>query len=69
MNMAPDMERRRALVELLARPEALDQRRRHRLILEGRPDRHQQLPRLASAYVQAKLLELRDRQALREVTE
>lgn len=67
MNMTPDLERRQALIELLAQPEASDQFRRHRVLLEGRPDRHEQLPRLASAYVQAKLVELRDRQALREL--
>jgi hypothetical protein len=59
-----DTERRHALVELLSRPDPTDVKRGHRIILEGCPHRHVQLPRLAAAYVQAKLLELRDCDAL-----
>ncbi|MGE0593577.1 MAG: hypothetical protein AB7G23_06170 [Vicinamibacterales bacterium] len=57
--MLADIERRQALVELLAQPDAPDMKRGHRLRLAGRPDRHQLLPMLAAAYVQSRLLELR----------
>jgi hypothetical protein len=61
-----DVHRREALCELLSMHDAFDALRGHRLVLEGRPDRHNQLPRLASVYMQAKLNELRDRAALRD---
>jgi hypothetical protein len=51
-----EIERRQALIELMARPDEAPLRRGHRLVLEGRPDRHQQCARLAAAYVQATLL-------------
>ena len=56
-----DRERRLALTELVLKADPLDKIRRHRIVCAGSPDRHAQLPRLAAAYVQAKLLELHDR--------
>jgi hypothetical protein len=62
----PDIERRQAIVELLSMPDSPDLHRSHRLTVEGRPDRHQLVPQLAAAFVQARLLDLREREALRE---
>jgi hypothetical protein len=59
--MYSDMERRQAIIELLARPDAPDIHRGHRLTLEGRADRHQLVRDLAAAFVQTKLLEMHDR--------
>ena len=61
-----DIHRREALCELLSLRDPFDALRGHRLVLEGRADRHNQLPRLASIYMQSKLGELRDRAALRD---
>ena len=58
-----DIERRQAIVELLSIPDAPSLRRGHRLILPGKPDRHQLVPSLAAAFVQQKLLELHEREA------
>jgi hypothetical protein len=63
--MYPEMARRQALAELLALPDSPDLRRGFRITVEGRPDRYDQLPYLASVFVQAKLLELRERDELR----
>lgn len=59
--MNADLERRQAIVELLSIPDAPTLRRGHRLVLPGRPDRHQLLPFLAAAFVQRKLLEFHER--------
>jgi len=59
--MQTDIERRQALCELLSLPDSPDLHRGHRRMLEGRPDRHQLVPQLTSAFIQAKLLELRER--------
>jgi len=56
-----DIERRAALTELILKADPLDAVRRHRVVFTGSPDRHTQLPRLAAAYVQAKLVERFDR--------
>ena len=56
-----DIERRAALTELILKVDPLDAVRRHRVVFTGSPDRHTQLPRLAAAYVQAKLVERFDR--------
>jgi hypothetical protein len=61
-----DIHRREALCELLSLRDEFDALRSHRLVLEGRTDRHNQLPRLASVYMQARLNELRDRASLRD---
>jgi hypothetical protein len=63
--MTADIERRMAIVELLSIPDPAPLRRGHRLVLPGKPDRHRQLPWLAAAFVQQKLLELREREAVR----
>ena len=63
-----DIERRLALVELLAHADPVDNLRRHRLVFEGHPDRYKQVPQLASVYVQMKLNELRERESLRQPT-
>jgi len=57
-----DLARRQALIELLAKSDPFDAQRRHRLVLEGRPDRHSEVLRLASIYIQTKLLEMRGRE-------
>jgi hypothetical protein len=62
-----DIERRLALAELLARPDPPDLQRGHRLLFEGRPDRFERLPYLAAAFVQARLLDLRERANARTV--
>lgn len=59
--MQPDIERRQAICELLSLPDAPDLRRGHRRILEGRPNRYQLVPQLTAMFIQAKLLELRER--------
>jgi hypothetical protein len=63
--MQPDIERRQAIAELLSLPDGPGLHRSHRLTVEGKPDRHQMLPYLAAAFVQARLLELGEREALR----
>jgi hypothetical protein len=65
--MEPNSERRQAIVELLSLPDPPDLHRSHRLTVDGSPDRHRLWPSLAAAFVQAKLLELREREALRSV--
>ena len=62
------LERREALCELLARRDPIDEHRRHRHVLDGRPDRYDQIPRLVSTYVQDKLLTLREREGLQQVS-
>jgi hypothetical protein len=64
--MDSDMERRQALYELLARPDPPELRRGFTLRLEGKPDRHRLLPHLAATFVQAKLLEIGEREAARQ---
>jgi hypothetical protein len=54
-----NIARRLALYELLTTPDPPDLHRGHVQTLEGKPDRHQLVPRLAAAFVQAKLLEMR----------
>lgn len=63
-----DIERRLALVELLTHADPVDQLRRHRVVLEGHPERFKQLPQLAAVYVQMKLHELRERESCRQPT-
>ena len=59
--MEPDMERRQAIIELLAIPDAPDLHRGHRLTIEGRSDRYNLVRHLAAAFVKTKLLELHAR--------
>jgi hypothetical protein len=66
--MEPNSERRQAIVELLSIPDPPDLHRSHRVTVDGSPDRHQLLPSLAAAFVQSRLLELREREALRRET-
>jgi hypothetical protein len=63
-----DMERRQAIVDLLSLPDTPDLHRSHRLTVEGRPDRYQLLPHLAAVFVQARLLDLQEREGLRQST-
>ena len=58
-----DIERRQAICELLSLPDTPDLHRGHRRTLEGAPTRFQLVPQLTATFIQAKLLELRDRQA------
>ena len=60
--MNADLERRQAIVELLSMPDPPRLHRSHRLILSGKPDRHQLVPVLTAAFVQQKLLELHERE-------
>jgi len=53
--------RRFALHELLERPDPPDLHRGSILRLEGKPNRHEQLPYLAMAFAHAKLQEIRAR--------
>ena len=62
--MDPDIARRLAIVDLLSRPDGPELHRGHRLILEGKADRYRLVPQLASVFIQAKLLELRERHAM-----
>ena len=66
MDFISDIERRQALVELLAKSDPIDAHRRHRRVFEGREDRYRLLPYLAGAYVQTRLVEWRERAMLRE---
>ena len=59
--MQPDIERRQAICELLSLPDAPDLCRGHRRTIEGTPARYQLVPHLAAAFIQARLLELRER--------
>ncbi|MGE0449876.1 MAG: hypothetical protein AB7Q29_09875 [Vicinamibacterales bacterium] len=58
--MVSDLARRQALYELLAEPDPPDLHRGFVRRLEGKPDRHAQLPLLAATFVQARLLDIRD---------
>ncbi|MGE3957746.1 MAG: hypothetical protein AB7H96_13585 [Vicinamibacterales bacterium] len=62
--MDADLVRRQALYELLAAPDPPDLHRGYVRVLEGKPDRHAQLPLLAAKFVQARLLEIRERAPL-----
>jgi hypothetical protein len=61
--MYHDIERRQAVYELLALPDAPELRRGHRRLLEGRPDRFRLVSELTATFIQAKLLELQERSA------
>jgi hypothetical protein len=61
-----DLVRRQALYELLAEPDPPDLHRGFVRRLEGKPDRHAQLPLLAAKFVQARLLEIRERAPLQD---
>jgi hypothetical protein len=52
----------------LSLPDTPDLHRSHRLTVEGRPDRYQLLPHLAAVFVQARLLDLQEREGLRQST-
>jgi hypothetical protein len=56
-----DIARRQAIADLLSLPDAPDLHRGYRQTLEGLPDRYNWVPRLAAAYIQAKLLDMRER--------
>lgn len=62
--MDADLIRRQALYELLAVPDPPELHRGYVRRLEGKPDRHAQLPMLAAKFVQARLLEIRERAPL-----
>ena len=64
--MDTDLVRRQALYELLAEPDPPDLHRGYVRRLEGKPDRHAQLPLLAAKFVQARLHEIRERAPLSE---
>lgn len=55
----PDWQivRQQALIDLLSIHDADDVRRTHHPTLEGKPDRHTIIPRLASTFIQRHLLE------------
>jgi hypothetical protein len=61
--MHHDIERRQAVYELLTLPDAPELRRGHRRVLKGTPERHLLVAKLAAAFIQAKLLELRERRS------
>jgi hypothetical protein len=56
-----DIERQLALMELLSRPDSPDLRRGARRTLAGCPERYALVPQLTAAFVQAKLLDLSER--------
>jgi hypothetical protein len=56
--MESSITRRLALYELLEKPDPPDLHRGSIMRFEGKPDRHAQLPRLAAAFVRAKMLEI-----------
>jgi hypothetical protein len=58
--MDPDLVRRQAIYDLLAEPDPPDLHRGFVRRLDGKPDRHAQLPLLAAKFVQARLLEIRE---------
>jgi hypothetical protein len=64
--MDSNLIRRQALYELLSEPDPPDLHRGFVRRLEGKPDRHAQLPLLAAKFVQARLLEIRERAPLAE---
>jgi hypothetical protein len=66
--MDSDLVRRQALYELLAEPDPPELHRGFVRLLEGKPDRHAQLPMLAAKFVQARLLEIREQAPLSEET-
>lgn len=61
--MDTNITRRLALYELLEIPDPPGMHRSHVVRLEGKPDRHNQLPMLAAAFVRSKIQELRQRAA------
>src|SRR4051812_12557539 len=64
--MDSDLARRQAIYELLAEPDPPDLHRGYVRRLDGKPDRHAQLPLLAAKFVQARLLEIRERAPLQD---
>ena len=56
--------RQRAIFELLSRRDPIDAQRRHRHVLDGHADRHEQIVRLALTYIQSRLLEMREAESL-----
>jgi hypothetical protein len=64
--MDSDLARRQAIYELLAEPDPPDLHRGFVRRLDGKPDRHAQLPLLAAKFVQARLLEIRERAPLQD---
>ena len=52
-----DLERRQAIIDLMAIPEKFDPLRTNHLTLPRRPERYRQVPQLTAVFVQAKLLE------------
>lgn len=65
--MDSDITRRLALFELLEQPDPPDLHRGFVVRLDGKPDRHNQVPMLAAAFAQEKLQEMRRRIARRLV--
>ncbi len=59
--MEPNITRWLAFNQLLALPDPPGMRRSHIVRLEGKPDRHNQLPELAAAFVREKLIEIRQK--------
>lgn len=59
--MDSELVRRQALCELLSEPDPPDLHRGYVRVLEGKPDRHAQVPILAARFVQARLLEIQER--------
>jgi hypothetical protein len=64
--MDSDLARRQAIYDLLAEPDPPDLHRGFVRRLDGKPDRHAQLPLLAAKFVQARLLEIRERAPLHD---
>jgi hypothetical protein len=59
------LERQQAIIELLDQPDSPDLRRGNRLTFDGRPDRYRLVPYFVSAFVQARLLDLQERETCR----
>lgn len=57
----PQLEKRQALIDLLALPDSPDLRRGHHVTIEGRSDRHRIVPHLAAMFIQQHMVEMEER--------
>ncbi len=56
-----ELDKRQALIDLLAMPDSPDLRRGHHVTIEGRSDRHRIVPHLAAMFIQQHMVEMEER--------
>ncbi len=55
------LDKRQALIDLMALPDSPDLRRGHHVTIEGRSDRHRIVPHLAAMFIQQHMIEMEER--------